>query len=709
LEPATTDEIKRYESLIRLSGSLSFRTPEDLAHNLIRELRSVLEFDFLDVFIYKKGTNEVLWQANGMGNAAQLNVAVEETPSWWVYRNQQALTISDWHQDDRFSNCRAALQGRGFNVRSFCRVPLTTAHGSLGVFGIASIQPHCYSEKEVRFLSLAADELALVIDNTLSTESLCRARLELERRNTQLKLLLDLTNSITSNLDLRELLRAISASVRQVMDYDSVGITLPDPQTGNLRLYALDFPQSKGFIHEELIISAESASAKAFATQRPVILNRLDLADLKLAASEGVKASCSIPLVNRGRALGVLNLNRLKDEAFSDSDVDFLTRAAGQIAIAVENALAFQEISRLKDNLAQENLYLEEEIRNEMGFEQIIGTSPALRHALELVTTVAASDSTVLLLGETGTGKELVARAIHDLSHRSQRPFIKLNCSAIPSGLLESELFGHERGAFTGAISQRVGRLQIADQGTLFLDEVGDIPIEIQPKLLRVLQEQEFEPLGGTHTKKVNVRLVAATNRDLPKMIATQHFRTDLYYRLNVFPIRIPPLRERKEDIPLLVRSFVQKFARRMQKHIETIPASAMKALVKWDWPGNIRELENFIERAVILTRGKVLELPLAELNKAKMGGSADSGYGVANNVEIARIVRETLRAIDHTNGKLLAGQQDDIERQKIVRVLRQTKGRVGGANGAAARMRVNRTTLLSRMKRLDIDPKKFC
>src|SRR3979411_600139 len=330
----------------------------------------------------------------------------------------------------------------------------------------------------------------------------------------------------------------------------------------------------------------------------------------------GLKSSSIVRLVNRGRALGVLCLARKKESSFSDHDAEFLTEVAGQVAIAIENAMAYREISELKDRLAQEKLYLEEEIRSELNFEHIIGSSPALKQVLELVETVASSDSTVLLLGDTGTGKELVARAIHDHSQRKDRTFVKLNCAAIPTGLLESELFGHERGAFTGAISQKIGRLELAHQGTLFLDEVGDIPIEIQPKLLRALQEREFERLGSTHTKKVNVRLVAATNRDLEKMIGAREFRSDLYYRLHVFPIRIPPLRERREDIPQLVSYFVQKFAKQMQKKIDSISPAIMRGLTAWEWPGNIRELENFIERAVIVTRGKSLDAPLGELRK---------------------------------------------------------------------------------------------
>jgi formate hydrogenlyase transcriptional activator len=339
---------------------------------------------------------------------------------------------------------------------------------------------------------------------------------------------------------------------------------------------------------------------------------------------------------------------------------------------------AYREIAKSKDKFAQEKLHLEDEIRGEIDFEGIVGQSSALLQVLNLLETVAPSDSTVLLLGETGTGKELIARAIHERSRRKERTFVKLNCSAIPTGLLESELFGHERGAFTGAIAQKIGRLDLADQGTLFLDEVGDIPIEIQPKLLRALQEREFERLGSNRTKKVDVRLVAATNRDLETMMENREFRSDLYYRLNVFPIRIPPLRERPGDIPLLVRYFTQKYGRRMQKQIESIPAAALRKLSSWHWPGNIRELENFIERSVILTRGTALEAPVAELG---------------NNGRNA----------------LLTCSRETNERDEIVRILTVTSGRVGGRDGAAARMGIKRTTLISRMKKLGIDKRKCC
>ena len=547
------------------------------------------------------------------------------------------------------------------------------------------------------------------MDETLELRRI-HADQRLQDQNDRLQLLLKLTNSITANLELKEVLRAIAANVREVMHCDAANISLPGPEPGTFRLYAVDFPGGKGFVKEEQIVTSgeHSPARRAFETLKPVIstptASSHDSYGHKIAAAEGIKTVCFIPLVSRGRALGNLGLARATEDPFTQEDVDFLSQAAGQIAIAIENALAYEEISQLKDKLAQEKLYLEEEIRGEMDFEQIVGNSPALKHVLQLVETVAPNDSTVLLLGETGTGKELIARAIHDLSRRKERTLVKLNCAAIPTGLLESELFGHEKGAFTGAISQKIGRLELADQGTLFLDEVGDIPPEIQPKLLRALQEREFERLGSTQTRKVNVRLIAATNRDLEKMVSNREFRSDLFYRLNVFPIRIPPLRERREDIPLLVSYFVQKFAKQMQKKIESIPVAVSKGLTAWDWPGNIRELENFIERAVILTRGKSLDAPLSELRRP--GTDAPAATVQPPRDDITRIVKETISAL---NGKKdFSDEFAKKQRAEIIRALTESKGQVGGADGAAARMGLNRTTLLARIKKFGIDPRQY-
>jgi formate hydrogenlyase transcriptional activator len=527
-------------------------------------------------------------------------------------------------------------------------------------------------------------------------------------QNARLQLLLKLTNQITSNLELREVLRAISGSIRELMHCDLVHISLPDAASGKFRVHALDFPESRGFVKEELLITPVGIAKKAIEGLKPIVRNTSRREDFppdyyKLLVAEGVKNQCVIPLVNQGRVVGVLAVARTTENLFTPEEVAFLGDASGQIAIAIENCLAFREVSDLKEKLAQEKLYLESEIRGDMDFGQIVGNSSTLKRVLQLVETVAPSDSTVLLLGETGTGKELIARAIHDRSRRRDRTLVKVNCAAIPTGLLESELFGHEKGAFTGAITQKIGRLELADQGTLFLDEVGDIPLEIQPKLLRALQEREFERLGSPRTRKVNIRLIAATNRNLEKMVASHEFRSDLYYRLNVFPIRIPPLRERKDDIPLLVAFFVEKFAKQMQKKIDSVPAIVMKALKKWEWPGNIRELENLIERAVILTRGRSLEAPLAELRKV----SLDDGEHVPEDQDnIAHIVKETIKALHASGG--VDRENAKKQRDAIVRALTESKGRVGGTDGAAARMRMNRTTLLARMKKLGIDPREY-
>ena len=515
----------------------------------------------------------------------------------------------------------------------------------------------------------------------------------LQRQNERLQLLLNLTSRITSNLDLREVLRAISANFREVMRCDGAGVWLPGEGAGTFKLYAFDAPVSKGFAKEEVIITLpeDDPARRAFETMKPMVATVDEIGwpgggeGYRLAAAESVKSACFIPLVNRGRALGDLMIVRLTEGTFTAEDVDFLSQAAGQIAIAIENALAYREISELKDKLAQEKLYLEEEIRSEMNFAEIVGKSSALRKVLKRVETVATTDSTVLIYGETGAGKELIARAIHDLSPRKSKAFVKLNCAAIPTGLLESELFGHERGAFTGAIAQRIGRFEVANGGTIFLDEIGEIPLELQTKLLRVLQEREFERLGSSRTLRTDARLIAATNRDLEAMVAEQKFRSDLFFRLNVFPIQVPPLRERHGDIPLLVRHFAQQFSKRMNKTIDTISSATMEALSRYHWPGNIRELQNVIERAVITSTGPVLKVDVADLKISKSSSPAEksSAQGSTNGG-----LRDTL---------------EETERQQILKALKQSNWVVAGPKGAAAKLGMKRSTLQLRMSKLGI------
>ncbi|HXC44595.1 MAG TPA: sigma 54-interacting transcriptional regulator, partial [Candidatus Dormibacteraeota bacterium] len=683
----------RYEAVLRISEAIAAcREPEELASTLADEIGKLLQFDHLYFFVFKENSKEIEYQVWGKGPISSWpDLPIEELPIWDAVRSRDPQHTPDWDTEERFPRFREWAKKMGLG--SGLRVPLTTPHRRLGVFGINRDTVNPFSEEEISFLGLIGRVVAFALDDGLNLR--CA-----QQQNERLKLLLNLTNRITSNLQPRELLREIAASIREVMHCDVVAVSLLDPESGKSKLYALDFPQGKGFIREGHVHKITGPSQRALETLKPVIVERFDPADIPPeiydeVLAEGLKRTCLIPLVNRGRALGILSIARTSEVNFTPEDVEFLAQAAGQIAIAIENALAFQEISQLKDKLAQEKLYLEEEIRSEMNFENIIGNSPALKHVLELVETVASSDSTVLLLGETGTGKELIARATHDRSRRKESTFVRLNCAAIPTGLLESELFGHEKGAFTGAITQKIGRMELADQGTLFLDEVGDIPIEIQPKLLRALQEREFERLGSTHTRRVNIRLVAATNRDLEQMIAAREFRSDLYYRLHVFPIRIPPLRERKEDIPQLVSYFVQKFAKQMQKKIETISPAVMKGLMAWDWPGNIRELENFIERAVIVTRGRSLEAPLGELRKTN---TVAFPHAEQHNVE--QVAEKTNSQSDQTS---VADEYERRQRDEIIRALTAYKGRVGGADGAAASLGMNRTTFLSRMKKFGI------
>jgi formate hydrogenlyase transcriptional activator len=570
-------------------------------------------------------------------------------------------------------------------LQQHCVIPLANRGRALGALVLARTTDVSFSSDELEFLAQVSGQIAIAVENALAFQEVSGLR-------DRLQLLLNLTTKITSSLDLREVLRAVAANIRELIHADAVTVSLPDATSGKFKLFAVDFPHGQGVIKEELLFTPGAAGRKAVDTMKPVVgyapeLDERESSEVRdIAAAEGMKAFCLIPLVSRGRVLGILSILRTTEAQFTPEDVDLLTQASGQIAIAVENALAYRQISEFKDKLALEKLYLEEEIRIEMNFESIVGNSPALKCVLELVETVAPSDSTVLLSGETGTGKELIARAIHERSRRKDRTFVRLNCAAIPTGLLESELFGHEKGAFTGAITQRVGRFELANRGTIFLDEVGEIPLELQPKLLRVLQEREFERLGSSRTVRTDARLIAATNRDLKTMVQEQKFRSDLYYRLNVFPIKVPALRERKEDIPLLVRHFVKEFSRRNQRVIDTILSESMQALINYHWPGNIRELQNVIERAVLISKGPILNVSLAELNpelNPAPGPSPIDG-----------------RSAPHES---LQNMVEWTERHQILCALEETNGVISGPNGAAARLGVKRSTLQHKMRRLGI------
>ena len=674
---------ERCRTLLDVSEAIaSHRELEALFHELAERLPGVVNFDLLTLVLHEPARN--VMRLHLLESRAPVSISpgselpVEQSPGGLVWQTQQPLVVSDIGREARFPQVMQML--REHSVKSLCIVPLTTALRRLGAFGVGSTEAGAYGESDVELLMLVARQVAVAVDNALNYQDARSYHEQLGRERDRLRLLLEINNALVANLDLRDLFAAISTSLRRVMHHEYASLTLIDTATNQLRLHALDFPQGKGLVQEEMVGPLEgSLPAQALVSRRPVVLKSADQEQAgpsELARrhfAEGLKSACVIPLVSRDRPLGTLNVGSLHEDAFTEDDADLLAQVANQVAIAVDNALAFGQIAELKAKLAEEKLYLEDEIRTEHNFEEIVGESEALMRVLKKVETVAPTDSTVLIQGETGTGKEVIARAIHNLSKRRDATFVKVNCAAIPSGLLESELFGHEKGAFTGAIAQKLGRFELAHGGTLFLDEIGDIPLELQPKLLRVLQEHEFERLGSTRTVRVDVRLVAATNRDLAQLVAEREFRSDLYYRVNVFPIVAPPLRERREDIPLLVRYFAQKYARRMNKAIDTIPTETMEALEQWGWPGNVRELENIIERAVILSAGPVLRVPLAEV----------------------RPVRETSVASVAT--------LEAAERDHILRALRETKGLVGGPRGAATLLGMKRTTLQARMRKLGI------
>jgi len=598
------------------------------------------------------------------------------TPAGQVFTSGQPLLLRRT-DTERFPSDHVPLPDENI-VTSACLVPLISHGRKLGILGVGSGREEAFTEADLERLSQIAGQVAIAVENALNFERARKAEQQAKQKADHLGLLLEINNAIVSQLSLRELVRVTSIRLREVLKHDITGISLYNPEINQFRAYMFDMSDKLPMIEKGMTMPLEgSIGGMAFTSGQPIFMNRVDARvsysefDKRLLEA-GIRSGGIVPLIVNDRKLGVLAVGSFREDAFSKADQELLCHIANQIALAVENAVAYREIETLKNKLASEKLYLEAEIRTEHNFEELIGVSQIFKRILKQVETVAPTDSAVLIRGETGTGKELLARAIHNLSTRCERTLVKLNCAAIPTGLLESELFGHEKGAFTGAITQRIGRFELANKGTLFLDEVGDIPLELQPKLLRVLQEQEFERLGSTRTQRVDVRLVAATNCDLEEMVADKKYRSDLYYRLNVFPVTIPPLRERAEDIPVLARFFTQKYARRMKKRIEAIPAEAMAALTSYHWPGNVRELEHFIERAVILTQGSDLEVSLSEL-------------------------KASAPAVTHANISTL----EEAEREHILRALEESNWVIGGPNGAAARLGMKRTTLQSRIQKL--------
>jgi len=674
----------RYETLLEVAESIaSHHQLSTLFADLSRLLKSLVPFDFITLTLLdpKERTFRlhILETDQPIAGRPTIPIPFDQTPTGLALETRQPYYIADIAQEQRYPIIRDLLQANG--IQSFCILPLFTSMRDIGGLSFGSLQKNSYSPADVEFMLQVARQVAVAVDNALNYESSRAYEEQLSRERDRLRALLEINNAVVSCLSSKPLFQAISASLRRTFGLDYTSLLIYDPEIRALRLHMLDFPEGHGLIREDMIVPLDDSLGGYVFHTRQGRLFTLDEARAiskttgDLMGREGLQSLCCMPLISHANTLGTLNLGSRQEGFFTPEDLQFFLQAAGQVAIAVDNALSYRRIEELNARLAEEKVYLEDEIRTDNRFEEIIGQGPALKAILKQVETVAPTDSTVLIYGETGTGKELLARAIHDLSPRRQSTFVKLNCAAIPTGLLESEMFGHEKGAFTGAIAQRIGRFELAHRGSMFLDEVGEIPLELQTKLLRVLQEREFERLGSSRTIRTDARLVAATNRDLAALVEQRQFRADLYYRLNVFPLTVPPLRDRREDIPLLVRYFVQQNARRMNKRITTIPTESMHALTRYHWPGNIRELQNFIERAVIVSPGPVLQAPIRELK-----GVAPPSGDV-----------QTLAA---------------AERDAIVKALREAGGRVGGDQGAAARLGMKRTTLQAKMRKLGIDTK---
>lgn len=676
--PDPQRELRRYQALLDMADLLVRHcTLPELFHEMAQRLQKVADFQLLNFSLHDPDHNVMkihLWEGES-GTGLPTEVPVNESASGWVWEHQTALLFRNLQEESRFPRVLDALRSRDF--KTYYMMPLTSAHRKLGALGVASRTENAYGEEDERLLTRIAELTAIAVENVLS-------RTALEDEKTRLQALVQVNRELVSSLEMQRLLPLISHSMTRVLPHDFAGVTLFDDDRKAMKAYVLSPTDSHPMVDSGRTVAFEQTlSSYALTDQKPKTFTRLELAGLNTPIAHrmldaGMHTVLCMPLVTAKGAMGTLNVGSKRATAFSIQDEQLLHQIADQLAIALDNARAYREIQALKQRLEEEKLYLEDEIRTEHNFEEIVGESQELKSVLAQVRTVAPSGSTVLILGETGTGKELIARAIHRMSKQRDANFIKVNCAAIPTGLLESELFGHEKGAFTGAVSQKLGRMELADKGTLFLDEIGDIPLELQPKLLRVLQDHEFERLGGTRTIRVDVRLMAATNRDLARAVTDGEFRSDLYYRLKVFPILVPPLRERRSDIPLLVRHFVKKLAQRMDKQIETVPNATMEALCNWHWPGNVRELENFIERSVILTEGTVLRAPLAELQPEP----ADEGPANA-----------TLEA---------------AEREHIIRTLRECGGQVAGDRGAAAKLGLKRTTLQSKMRKLNIQRRDY-
>lgn len=687
-EPAS-----RYRTLLKLSATITAHPDKvEMLRSVRQQLSEVLALEgvlLLRLEVDGKTASLLAWEHSGAAPRLEIGtrIALQGSATEKVLADLRPVHIPDLRQA-MLAIPQLAAQA-SFGVRRCGYVfPISSPRARLGAIAFTGEEGAQFSGDDVELMASASSQIAIALESELTIGELARHRQQVERDRDRLGLLLDINNQIVAKKDPNELFHSASQAMRKYFGNDCAGFWLRDGESHQFDCVVFDFPTRLSSQEDNPTLRPTGADLERMEDRIPRVwteeeIERTSAPVLRTLRTESIRSLITAPLITVHGVVGMMALGSRKAHFFNDADLELLLQVENQMALALENAIAYGRLDAFKNRLQEEKLYLESEIRSELSFEDIVGDSAALRKVLDQVSIAAPTRSTILLRGETGTGKELIARAIHNTSPRRERTFVKLNCAAIPSALVESELFGHEKGAFTGAVSQKRGRFEIADHGTLFLDEVGDIALELQPKLLRAIQEQEFERVGSNRTISVDVRLVAATHQDLPGMIRDKRFREDLFYRLNVFPIEIPPLRERREDIPLLVHYFVARHSREMQKNIRRVPRQVMDALMNAPWPGNVRELENFVERAVILTRGEDLQVPLHELEKS-----------VSLGMQVRAKAMPTLR---------------ESERSAIVEALKASRGKVSGPGGAAERLGLKRSTLRNKMRRLNIGKADYC